>query len=40
MAASGDEIEVTLSFERPLTSAKLAERCRGIAEHLEESDDS
>ena len=36
MAAKGDTVEMTLEFERPLTSEKVAERCRAIAEHLEE----
>ncbi|SEQ29135.1 hypothetical protein SAMN04489841_1382 [Natrinema salaciae] len=34
MAASGDETKMTLTFERPLTEEKVAERCRAIAEHL------
>ena len=35
MAASGDEVSMTLTFERPLTEEKVAKRCRAIAEHLE-----
>ncbi len=35
MAASGDEVAMTLTFERPLTDEKVAERCRAIAEFLE-----
>ncbi len=39
MAATGDEIAMMLTFERPLTEKKVAERCRTIADHLEEGDD-
>lgn len=39
MAASGDEVEMTLTFERPLTEEQVAQRCREIAEFLEEDDD-
>ncbi len=39
MAASGDTIEMTLTFERPLTEEQVAGRCRAIAEYLEGDDD-
>ncbi|OIB59377.1 hypothetical protein BBD46_01490 [Natrialba sp. SSL1] len=39
MAARGDEVQMTISFERPLTSEKVAERCRAIADHLEDDDE-
>ena len=39
MAAAGDEVEMTITFERPLTEEKVAERCRAIAQHLEANDD-
>ena len=38
MAASGDEVAMTLTFERPLTDEKVARRCREIAEFLEDDD--
>ncbi len=39
MAASGDEVAMTLHFDRPLTEEKVAERCRAIAESLEDGND-
>lgn len=39
MAARGDEVEVTLTFERPLTKDDLRERCKAIADHLEDNDE-
>lgn len=39
MAASGDTVEMRVEFERPLTDKKVAERCRAIAEFLEDDDD-
>ncbi len=39
MAASGDTVEMKVTFERPLTEEKVAERCRAIADHLEDGDD-
>ena len=38
MATSGDEVAMTLTFERPLTDEKVAQRCREIAEFLEDDD--
>jgi len=39
MAASGDTVEMKIPFERPLTEEKVAERCRAIAEFLEDDDE-
>jgi len=38
MAASGDTVEMRVEFERPLTDEKVVERCRAIAEFLEDDD--
>ncbi|WP_267130383.1 hypothetical protein [Natrarchaeobaculum sulfurireducens] len=39
MAAKGDQVEMRLTFERPLTPEKVAQRCRAIADHLEAEGD-
>ncbi len=39
MAAAGNEVSMMFTFERPLTEEKVAERCRAIADHLEDDDD-
>jgi len=38
MAASGDTVEMRVEFERPLTDEKVVERCRAIAEFLEDDE--